>query len=89
MKYIHTLVAIPVVAGGIVLGATTEASAREIDPEASYREPVVVVHDPGPMVEVDDTGAEALQTGAGAIGGAGITIAVLWAYRRRQTIHAH
>ncbi|WP_371401715.1 hypothetical protein OHA10_27795 [Kribbella sp. NBC_00662] len=89
MKYIHTLVAIPVVAGGIVLGATTEASARVIDPEESYREPVVVVHERGPAVAVDDTGVEALQTGVGAIGGAGITIAALWAYRRRQAIHAH
>jgi hypothetical protein len=48
-----------------------------------------VVYVPGPVVTVDDTIAEVLQTGAAALGGAGITIGALWAYRRRHPVGVH
>jgi hypothetical protein len=83
MKHIHTLVAVPVLTCGIALAGATQASAREINPEDTYRS-VVVVHDPGP----DDTIAEALQAGASAIGGAGIALVALGAYRRRHPMLA-
>ena len=86
MKYIRTLVAVPVLTCGIALASATQASARDIDPDDKYREAVVVVHDPGPAIEVDDTFAEGLQAGASAIGGAGIALAALWAYRRRYSV---
>ncbi|TCC49862.1 hypothetical protein E0H75_16235 [Kribbella capetownensis] len=89
MKYIRTLVAVPVLTVGITLAVASQASAREIYPEGDYRQPVVVVHDPGPTIEVDDNVAEGLQAGASAIGGAGIALAALWAYRRRHPAHVH
>jgi hypothetical protein len=88
MKYIHTLVAVPVLTCGIALAGAIQASAGEINPEDDYRESVVVVHDPASSIEVDDTVAEGLQAGAGAIGGAGIALAALWGYRRRHPISA-
>jgi hypothetical protein len=88
MKYIHTLVAVPVLTCGIALAGATQASAMEIFPEDDYRQ-VVVVPEPGPTIEVDDTATEALQAGAAAIGGAGIALAVLWTYRRRYPVRAH
>jgi hypothetical protein len=87
MKYIHTLVAVPVLTCGIALAGATQASAREIYPEDDYRA-VVVVAGPRQVIEVDDTVAEALQAGASAIGGAGIALAALWTYRRRHPMHA-
>ncbi|MFG1623450.1 hypothetical protein [Kribbella sp. NPDC049227] len=89
MNHIHTLVAVPALTLGITVAAASQASAREIYPEGDYRQPVVVVHDPGPTIEVDDNVAEGLQAGASAIGGAGIALAALWAYRRRHTVHLH
>jgi len=89
MKYIRTLVAVPVLTCGIALAGATQASAREIFPEDDYRGQVVVIRDPGPVIEVDDTVTEVLQAGAGAIGGAGIALAALWAYRRRHPVHIH
>jgi hypothetical protein len=88
MKHLGTLVALPVLTCGVVLAGSPQASAREIDPEDAYRE-VVVVHEPGPTIKVDDNITEGLQAGAAAIGGAGITMAALWAYRRRHPIQAH
>jgi hypothetical protein len=88
MKYIHTLVAVPVLTCGIALAGAPQASARDIDPKDD-REAVVVVPEPGPRIEVDDTVAEGLQAGAGAIGGAGIALAALWAYRRSHPLRAH
>jgi hypothetical protein len=60
-------------------------------PESSYREPVVVVQGPDRVsqVQVDDNATEALQTGAGAVGGAGLAITGLWLYRRRHPLPAH
>jgi hypothetical protein len=89
MKHIYTLVALPVLTCGVVLAGSTQASAREIDPGAAYRNSVVVVHEPGATIKVDDNVAEGLQTAAGAIGGAGIALTALWAYRRRHPLAAH
>ncbi|TCN31075.1 hypothetical protein EV644_13052 [Kribbella orskensis] len=91
MKHSYAIVAVPVLVCGAVLAGTTQASAREIDPESDYRGSIVVVEQPGPtrLVPVDDTVAEALQTGAGAVGGAGLVIAGLWLYRRRHPVLAH
>jgi hypothetical protein len=89
MKHIYTLAALPVLSCGIVLAGSTQASARVIYPEDDYRQSVVVVHEPGPTIRVDDKVTEGLQTGAGAIGGAGIALAVLWAYRRRHPVGVH
>jgi hypothetical protein len=88
MKYIHTLATVPVLAVGIVLAGTTQASAREINPEED-RTQGRIIRDPGPVIEVDDTVTEALQGGASAIGGAGIALAALWAYRRRHPVRVH
>jgi hypothetical protein len=88
MKYIHTLVAVPVLTCGIALAGATQASAREIYPDDVYRQQVVFVPEPGPKFD-DDTVAEGLQAGAGAIGGAGIALVALWAYRRRHPVHVH
>jgi hypothetical protein len=85
VKYIRTLVAVPVLTCGIALASATQASARDIDPDDD-RQAVVVVHEPGPPIEVDDPFAEGLQAGASAIGGAGIALAALWAYRRRYSV---
>jgi len=82
MKYIHTLVAVPVLTCGIALAGATQASAYETYPEDDYR----VVAEPGRTIAVDDTLAEALQATASAIGGAGIALSALWAYRRRHPI---
>ena len=89
MKRIYSLAALPVLACGFVLAGANQASAREIDPEQAYRQPVLVVHEPGQRVEVHDTTAEVRQTGAGAVGGAAIAVAALWAYRRRHPAAAH
>ena len=89
MKHIATLVAVPVLTCGFLLVGTTQASARYVDPETGTRgEPVAVIHDPGPIVQVDDNVAEGLQAAGSAIGGAGITLAALWAYRRRHPVGA-
>ena len=91
MKHSYAIVAVPVLVCGAVLAGTTQASAREIDPESDYRGSIVVVEQPGPtrQIQVDDNVAEALQTGAGAVGGAGLVIAGLWLYRRRHPVLAH
>ena len=88
MKHISTLVAVPVLACGAVVAGAAQASASNVDPEPGARgESVVVV--PGPPVQVDDTIAEGLEAGASAIGGAGIALAAVWAYRRRHPVAAH
>jgi hypothetical protein len=43
--------------------------------------PAEVALDPGPS---DDGGAEARQSGASALGGAGLAFAGMWLYRRRH-----
>ena len=57
--------------------------------EAPTANAAVVVPEPGPIVQVDDNVAEGLQAGASAIGGAGIALAALWAYRRRHPVGVH
>ena len=91
MKHSYAIVAVPVLVCGAVLAGTTQASARDIAPESDHRGSVVVVDQPGPtrQVQVDDNVAEALQTGAGAVGGAGLVVAGLWLYRRRHPVLAH
>ena len=91
MKHSYAIVAVPVLVCGAVLASTTQASARDIDPESDHPGSVVVVDQPGPtrQVQVDDNVAEALQTGAGAVGGAGLVVAGLWLYRRRHPVLAH
>ncbi|TCO51654.1 hypothetical protein EV646_101647 [Kribbella antiqua] len=89
MKHICTLVALPILTCGVVMAVSDSASAKEPPPDGSVGPGVVVVHDPGPTVQVDDNVAEGLQAGAAALGGAGITMAALWAYRRRHPLGAH
>jgi len=91
MKHSYALVAVPVLAFGALVAGSTQASARDVDPDSGYRESVVFVPESGPIrqVQVDDNVAEALQTGAGAIGGAGLVVAGLWMYRRRHPLPAH
>ena len=89
MKHITTLVAVPVLTCGFMLAASTQASASYVDPEwGRHGEPAVVISEPGPIVQVDDHVAEGLQAAGSAIGGAGITLAALWAYRRRHPVGA-
>jgi hypothetical protein len=91
MKHIYSIVALPVLVCGTVLAGSPQASARVIDPESGYRDNVVVVQGPGRTnrVQVDDNLADSLQTGAGALGGAGLAVAAMWLYRRRHPLAAH
>jgi hypothetical protein len=90
MKHIYTLVAVPALTCGAVIAGASQASATNVDPEPGrHGEGLGVVYVPGPVVTVDDTIAEVLQTGAAALGGAGITIGALWAYRRRHPVGVH
>jgi len=90
MKHIYTLVAVPVLTCGAVIAGASQASAADVDPEqGTHGERYGVIYTPGPTVEVDDTVAEVLQTGAAALGGAGIAVAALWAYRRRHPVGVH
>ena len=90
MKHSYTIVALPVLVCGTVVAGSAQASAREIDPESGYRD-TGVVELPGPtkQVQVDDSTAEVLQTGAGALGGAALATSVLWMYRRRHPLAVH
>jgi hypothetical protein len=89
MKHVRTLVALPAVAVGIVLAGATQASARPVDPDWGNHESVVVVHEPGPTVQVHDTANEARQAGAAAIGGAAVALAAVWIHRRRHPAEAY
>ncbi|WP_328521517.1 hypothetical protein [Kribbella sp. NBC_00359] len=90
MKHIYTLVAVPVLTCGAVIAGASQASATNVDPEpGAHGEGFIVITTPGPRVSVDDTVTEVLQTGAGALGGAGIAVAAFWAYRRRHPISVH
>lgn len=89
MNHIHTLVAVPALACGVAVAGASQASAK-YDPESGAAgQAVVVVHEPGQTVQVDDSVAEVLQAGAGALGGAGLALAALWAYRRRHPLAVH
>ena len=46
--------------------------------------PVEAALDPGSS---DDSGAETMQAGASALGGAGIALSAVWIYRRRQAMN--
>jgi hypothetical protein len=91
MKHHYTAIALPILVCGAAVAGTTAASARSIDPEARHRDQPAIVERQGPTVEVpvDDTTTEALQTAAGALGGAGLATAGLWFYRRRHPLAAH
>jgi len=94
MKHISTLVALPVLTCGFVLAVSAPAWGREPEPPpdgtiGSSGGSIVVVHEPGATIAVDDNLAEGLQAGAAALGGAGVSMAALWAYRRRHPVSAH
>jgi hypothetical protein len=94
MKHRYTIFALPVlVCGTVVAGSDHAWSARPIDPDMRHHRPAVVQPEPPERVqvevEVDDTAAEALQTGAGVLGGAAVTMTGLWLYRRRHPLAAH
>ena len=89
MKHIAILVAVPVLTCGVMLVGAAQASASYVDPEwGRHGESAVVINEPGPIVQVDDNVTEGLQAAGSAIGGAGITLAALWAYRRRHPVGA-
>ena len=91
MKHRYSILALPVLVCGAVVAGSDQASAHPTDPDARHHRPAVVQSEqPEPVrVEVDDTVAEALQTGAGALGGAALTMTGLWLYRRRHPLPAH
>ena len=92
-----TTLAVSALALGAIGLTATEASARV--PDDVPQDTTVTPHNPGPpnypnydpAYEVrrassasDDYGAEVLQSGASAVGGAGIALGAMWLYRRRQ-----
>ncbi|HET6989397.1 MAG TPA: hypothetical protein VFI00_22400 [Kribbella sp.] len=92
MKHRYTILALPMlVCGTVVAGSDQAWSARPIDPDMRHHRPAVA--QPGEQVRVevrvDDTAAEALETGAGVLGGAALTMTGLWLYRRRHPLAAH
>ena len=92
MKHRYTILALPaLVCGTVVAGSDQAWSERPIDPDMRHHRPAVVQPTPPDrvQVEVDDTAAEALQTGAGVLGGAALTMTGLWLYRRRHPLAAH
>ncbi|WP_405066161.1 hypothetical protein OG558_30970 [Kribbella sp. NBC_01510] len=91
MKYRYSILALPVLVCGAVVAGSDQASAHPTDPDARHNRPAVVQSDPPErvLVGVDDTVAEILQTGAGALGGATLTMTGLWLYRRRHPLAAH
>ena len=90
MKHRYTILALPaLVCGTVVAGSDQAWSERPIDPDMRHQRPAVVQPGPPEQIEVDDTVAETLQTGAGALGGAALTMTGLWLYRRRHPLAAH
>jgi hypothetical protein len=89
MKHRYSILALPVLVCGAVVAGSDQTWAHPTDPDARHHRPAVVQGPPEPVpVEVDDTVAEALQTAAGALGGAGLATAGLWLYRRRHPLAA-
>ena len=90
MKHKCAIIAAPLLLGATFMAGSTQASGHVKDPEEDYRTTVVVT-EPGPpqTIRVDDAVAEVLQTSAGAVGGAGLAVAVLWSYRRRHSLVGH
>lgn len=90
MKYRYTLIALPVLVCGTLAAGSAQASLPT-DPDMRHHRSAAV--QPAPpeqvQVEVDDTVTEALQTGAGVLGGAALTMTGLWLYRRRHPLAAH
>jgi hypothetical protein len=89
MKRRYGIIAVPILVCGTALAGASQASARPIYPDEDYPGASTVVPGPIQEVQVDDNLAETLQTGAGAVGGAGLAIAGLWLYRRRHPIPVH
>lgn len=86
MKHIYSVAALPVLVIGAVVFGASDASAGDIEPDTRQQEPVVLVPSPPAVTEVavDDTADETLQTGAGALGGAGLAVGGIWLFRRRS-----
>ncbi len=89
MKYIRSIVAVPVVAAGFAFAGAAQASAADVDPDIGKAAFPVVIETEGPRMQVDDTVSEAVQAGAAAAGGAGIAMAAVWATRRRHVIQPY
>jgi hypothetical protein len=74
--------------GGVSSPATSPTP--QADHPYNYPEyaldPVVPAANSRARIEVDDQGAEALQAGASALGGAGIAFVGMWLYRRRHPV---
>ncbi len=92
MKHRYAILALPVlVCGAVVAGSDPASASRPNDPDERHHRPAVV--QPAPperiQVQVDDTAAEVLETGAGVLGGAALTMTGLWLYRRRHPLAAH
>ncbi|MFG1623530.1 hypothetical protein [Kribbella sp. NPDC049227] len=93
MQHRYTILALPVLAFAAIVAGSAEASARPIDPDQRHHRAAVVQTAPPEQVrvevQVDDTVTEALQTGAGVLGGAAITMTGVWLYRRHHPLAAH
>jgi len=93
MKRRYTILALPVLIGGAVVAGSDQASARPFDPDARHHRPVAVQPLPAEQVrvevKVDDSVTEAVQTGAGVLGGAALAMTGLWLYRRRHPLAIH
>jgi hypothetical protein len=92
MKRKYAAIAVPVLVCGAAFAGSSQASAQNVEPQGGgSRDTLMYVDVPGPerVVAVDDSLAETLQTGAGALGGAGLAVACLWLYRRRHPMLAH
>lgn len=83
MHTTRSVVAVLALASGTVALASGEAFARDPDKEIPVERPAAVVsHAPS----TDDTRVEVVQSGASALGGAGVACGVIWLYRRRDRV---
>lgn len=84
MHTTRSVVAVLALASGTVALASGEAFARDPDKEMPVERPAAAVwHAPSPL---DDTRVEVVQSGASALGGAGVACGVIWLYRRRDRV---
>ena len=94
MKHRYTILALPVlVCGAIVAGSDPASATRPIDPDMRHHRTAVAQPAPPEQVRVevaaDDPAAQVLETGAGVLGGAALTMTGLWLYRRRHPLVAN
>jgi hypothetical protein len=90
MNHRYAVIAVPILVCGAAFAGSSQASAQNVEPSGGgSRDALMFIEVPGPerVVPVDDSLTETLQTTAGAVGGAGLTIASLWLYRRRSVLH--